>query len=72
LRLSSIDADVAEAPRAEPLLERVEYLDDCRLPLHGSLLPLHSTRAVPDALSRLEKARTHLYHFSLPRDAVPG
>jgi hypothetical protein len=24
------------------------------------------------ALSRLEKARTHLYHVSLPRDSVPG
>jgi hypothetical protein len=24
------------------------------------------------ALSRLEKAKTHLYHVSLPRDSVPG
>jgi hypothetical protein len=71
-RPSLIDVDVAEPPRVDPLFQRVEFLDDLRLPLLGSPLPLHSTRAVPGALSRLEKARTHLYHFSLPRDAVPG
>lgn len=72
LRPSLIDADVAEAPRTEPLLERVEFLDDRRIPLDGSSLPSHFKLVAPRALTRLEKARTHLYHISLPRDAVPG
>jgi hypothetical protein len=72
LRPSHIDADVAEAPRLEPLLERVEFLDDCRLPLNSSPFPSHSKLVAPRVLTRLEKARTHLYRISLPRDAVPG
>jgi len=71
-RPSLIDADVAEVPRIEPSLERVEFLDDRRLPLNASQFPLHSKLVAPHAPSRLEKARTHLYHISLPRDAVPG
>ena len=71
-RPSLIDADLAEVPRIEPLLERVEFLDDRRLPLDSSPFPSHSKLVAPRALTRLEKARTHLYHISLPRDAVPG
>lgn len=71
-RPSIIDADLAEGPRTEPLLERVEFLDDRRLPLNASPFSLHSKLVAPRALTRLEKARTHLYHISLPRDAVPG
>ena len=68
-----IDADVGPSARVEPLPQRLEYFDN-----HRTLKPNDS----PDqarweiaelrALSRLEKARTHLYHVSLPRDSVPG
>jgi hypothetical protein len=68
-----VDADVAASPRIDPLPERFEYLDTKRVlvtpnspdPVRWHLSELHSP-------SRLEKARSHLYHASLPRDAVPG
>jgi hypothetical protein len=68
-----IDADVGPSARVEPLPQRLEYFDN-----HRTLKPNDSSDqarweiAELRALSRLEKARTHLYHVSLPRDAVPG
>ena len=54
----------------DPLPKRVEYLKNDRI-----LTPNDSPRwqiIEQRAPSRLEKARTHRYHVSLPRDAVPG
>ncbi len=72
-RWSIVDADIGTSPRIDPLPERVQRFDN-----EQTLAPNH----LPDqarwkiaalrALSRLEKARTHLYHVSLPRDSVPG
>jgi hypothetical protein len=68
-----IDADVGPSTRVEPLPQRLEFVDN-----HRALMPNDSSDQarweITDfrALSRLEKARSHLYHVSLPRDAVPG
>ena len=68
-----IDADVGPSARVEPLPQRLEYFDN-----HRTLNPNDSSDqarwkiAALRALSPLEKARTHLYHVSLPRDSVPG
>ena len=69
----AIEGPIGESPRVDPLPKRVEYLKNERV-----LTPIDS----PDracwqiterrAPSRLEIARTHRYHVSLPRDAVPG
>ena len=68
-----VDADVAASPRIDPLPERFDYLETKRIlvtpdspdPVRCHLNELRSA-------SRLEKARSHLYHVSLPRDSVPG
>ena len=68
------DAEVAGATRIDPLPERLEDLENDRPLLtigHSSDRARHE-RMELRALSRLEKARSHLYHVSLPRDAVPG
>ena len=70
---SIVDGDVCMLPRVDPLPERVDPLAkidlvserDARDRARHEIAELH-------ALSRLEKARTHLYHVSLPRDSVPG
>ena len=69
----AIEGDVGASPRVDPLPERVEYFEneqirtanDSRDRARWQLIELR-------ALSRLEKARTHLYNVSLPRDSVPG
>jgi len=69
-----IDAELGAATRIDPLPERFEYFDnDHRLltlddPSDRARYHTNELRA----LSRLEKARSHLYHVSLPRDSVPG
>ena len=70
---SMIDADIATAPRIEPLPERFECFENKRRPTVDDA-PNQARWHTSElrALSRLEKARTHLYHISLPRDAVPG
>ena len=70
---SMIDADIAAAPRIEPLPERFEYFENKRILTatdSSDRARWHTSEL--RALSRLEKARTHLYHVSLPRDSVPG
>ena len=69
-----IDAELGAATRTDPFPERFEYFEN-----NHSLLEIDdsSDRARYQTielrtLSRLEKARTHLYHVSLPRDSVPG
>jgi hypothetical protein len=69
-----IDAELGAAMRIDPLPDRVENFDSD----HGLLALVDSSDRVRyetielRALSRLEKAKTHLYHVSLPRDSVPG
>jgi len=70
---SIVDGDVCMLPRVDPAPEQLDPL---------AKIDLVSDRGARDcarrelgelhALSRLEKARTHLYHISLPRDSVPG
>jgi hypothetical protein len=70
---SIVDAEVAASLRVEPSPERFEYYDDAQLmTANGSPDRARCDRAQLRALSRLEKARSHLYHVSLPRDSVPG
>ena len=68
-----IDLDLSAVARVDPLPQRLEFSnghseeiqkdssDQERWKIHELCSP-----------SRLEKARTHLYHVSLPRDSVPG
>ena len=69
----AIEGDVGVCPRIDPLPERVEHLAN-----HRILIPNDSRDRARwqitelRAPSRLEKARTHLYNVSLPRDSVPG
>ena len=69
-----IDAELGAATRIDPLPERFENFENDRRPL---TLDDSSDRARHETLelrsvSRLEKALTHLYYGSLPRDSVPG
>jgi hypothetical protein len=68
-----VDADVAASPRIDPLPERFEHLanNDFQTTYHASV---HARCHMSElrSPSRLEKARSHLYHVSLPRDSVPG
>src|SRR5258705_10282235 len=70
---SMIDADIAAAPRIDPLPERFEYFENKHV-LIANDSPDQARWHTSElrALSRLEKARAHLYHVSLPRDSVPG
>jgi hypothetical protein len=68
-----IDADVAASPRIDPLPGRFEYLKTRRiLVVHDASNPVRRHISELRSLSRLEKARSHLYHVNLPRDSVPG
>ena len=68
-----VDADVAASPRIDPLPERFEYLETERI-LVADNSPDQACWHLSElrSPSRLEKARSHLYHVSLPRDSVPG
>lgn len=67
------DADILAAPRIDPLPDHFEYLPDRHIQKTNKPSDL-ARRYISELLSpsRLEKARNHLYHVSLPRDAVPG
>ena len=68
-----VDADIAASPRIDPLPERFEYLEIKRiLVTHNSPDQVRCHMSELRSPSRLEKARSHLYHVSLPRDSVPG
>jgi hypothetical protein len=69
-----IDAELGAATRIDPLPERSEsFENDHRLVmLDDSSDQARCHTAQLRSLSRLEKARSHLYHVSLPRDSVPG
>src|SRR6266404_1927049 len=59
----AIEGDVGVTPRVDPLPERVESLNNDRiLTPTDSRDQAHWEIAELRALSRLEKARTHLYH----------
>jgi hypothetical protein len=68
-----IDADVGALTRVEPFPPRLEFFDNNHRPTPNDCSD-EARWKIADlrALSRLEKARSHLYHVSLPRDAVPG
>ena len=72
-RWSIVDADIGISPRIDPLPEQVQRFDNEQT-LPPNHLPDQARWKIAElrALSRLEKARTHLYHVSLPRDSVPG
>ena len=69
-----IDAELGAATRLEPLPERFENFENDHRPLtlDDSSDRVRCETIELRALSRLEKARTHLYYGSLPRDSVPG
>jgi hypothetical protein len=68
-----VDADVAASPRIDPLPQRLEHLQTKRI-LVADNSPNQARCHISELCSpsRLEKARSHLYHVSLPRDSVPG
>jgi hypothetical protein len=69
-----IDAELGGVTKIDPLPERFEPFENEHRLLRlddSSDRARHNTNELR-ALSRLEKARTHLYHVSLPRDSVPG
>jgi len=69
----AIEGDVAASPRVDPLPERVEYFENEQIRTANDSRDRARRQIIElRALSRLEKARTHLYHVSLPRDSVPG
>lgn len=69
-----IDAELGAATRIDPLPERFEPFENEHrlLTLDDSSDRARYNTNELRALSRLEKARTHLYHVTLPRDSVPG
>jgi len=68
-----IDGDINAVPRFDPIPDRNECFKDARLLTSNVTLEDGQFRVVAArGPSRLEKARNHLYHVSLPRDAVPG
>ena len=69
----AIEGDVGASPRVDPLPERVEYFENEQILTANDSRDRARWQSIElRALSRLEKARTHLYHVSLPRDSVPG
>jgi hypothetical protein len=59
--------------RIKPPTERIKYLDGCfNLVVQRFRSLTGSRNRAPRTPSFLEKARSHLYRVSLPRDAVPG
>lgn len=69
-----VDADIGAATRVDPFPQRFENFDNDHrlLTLADSSHRVRYETIELRALSRLEKAKTHLYHVSLPRDSVPG
>ena len=66
-------AEPATEVQFKPLTERIEYLDtSLNLMSQRSRGLISSPNRAPRTPSFLEKARSHLYHVSLPRDSVPG
>ena len=72
-RLAIIEGAIGASPRVDPLPKCVEYLKSERV-LTPNDSPDQACWQITErrAPSRLEIARTHRYHVSLPRDAVPG
>ena len=70
---SIIEGDINAVPRFDPIPDRNDCFKDNLLLTSNITLDDGQFRVVKArALSRLEKARNHLYHVSLPRDSVPG
>ena len=69
-----VDAEIEAATRVDPLPERFDNFENAHrlLTLDDSSERARYETIELRALSRLEKAKTHLYHVSLPRDSVPG
>ena len=69
----AIEGVIGASPWVDPPPKRVEYLKNDRV-LTPNDSPDQTRWQITErrAPSRLEKARTHRYHVSLPRDAVPG
>ena len=68
-----IDAELGAATCIDPLPEEFDnFENDHPLTLDDSSDRVRYQTIELRARSRLEKARTHLYHVSLPRDSVPG
>ena len=70
---SITDGDVETDTRVEPRLEREEFLwrEWILTPKDSSDFARFKGTELR-IVAPLEKARTHLYHVSLPRDSVPG
>src|SRR5437660_11818083 len=64
-----IDVDLSASLRVDPLPQRLEFFEGHTQRILKNA-PDQARWKVADirALSRLEKARSHLYHVSLPRD----
>jgi hypothetical protein len=70
---SIVDADLEACSRLESSRERVEICDNQRIMTPDDLPGQQVCRESQfGSLSRLEKARGHLYYVSLPRESVPG
>jgi hypothetical protein len=67
-----VDVDIAASPRIDPLPERYKYLETKILVTDNSPDQVRCHMSELRSPSRLEKARSHHYHVSLPRDFVPG
>ena len=69
-----VDAEIGAVTRIDPLPEHSEYFENDHrlLTLDDSSDRVRYHTNSLRAPSRLEKARSHLYHVSLPRDSVPG
>jgi len=70
---SITDGDVETDTRVEPRLEREEFLwrEWILTPKASSDFARFKGTELR-IVAPLEKARTHLYHVSLPRDSMPG
>ena len=71
--ISIFVGDVVATPRIDPFPERGEGLTSDRI-LSPNDSPHYARLKITELgnFSPLERARSHLYHVSLPRDAVPG
>ena len=70
---SIIDGDVGTDARFDPLPERVESLGSEWISIPKDSRDFARFQGAElHVIARLEKARTHRYHVSLPRSSVPG
>ncbi len=70
---SIIDGDVGTDARIDPLPERVECLGSEWISIPKDSRDFARFQGAElRVIARLEKARTHRYHVSLPRSSVPG